>query len=248
MLFIHISNNFCRLDELSQANRHLRNRLEQATLAQNTLQAEIGYMLKEKGMMATEVKELSMQLAASPRQPQAPRTTPTIAPQNGSPSNCSLGFNLSLDPEAGNRAIKKREEDFNSLMECVRVRGNDMHFYKDQLEQYDQEVDALHRTIEVTKNKQVELENAYSKLTEENKIIVRERGHFEQILKLILKEKESDGSSLHDLLQTLISKLNQMDAGIDGVKARDAGLMEGALQAVQEQNSNYRHGTSEVFH
>lgn len=223
------------MDELTYTNRLLRDRLNETTSNQSQLQTELVYLKKEKEMVAQEVKELAMQLAEAKQNARSREA----AQHRRSGSNSSLGFKISLDPDAGTKLIKKREDDFNSLMDVVRTRENDITFYHSQFEQYNNEVEALQKQIETTKEKQVQLEKTHASLVEEHKAISRERNHYESILKLILQERQSDGLNLHDLLQTLISKLNTMAEEAGGeIKG---GLLEGALQAVQVQNANYRY-------
>jgi hypothetical protein len=89
-------------------------------------------------------------------------------------------------------------------------------------------------------------------LVEQQKTLLREKARYESILKIILKEKESSTNqdfifNLQDLLHKLLEKVNLIsDTNSIGLSSDAGSFLEGALQAVQEQNSALRAEISQL--
>ena len=235
---------------MEQVNIFLKEQLEHCRTYQSSLQLEIDYVQKEKLLLSEEVRELSMQLATHQRslkssilvEQDASAELNNINRANTILEPCGESSRSNAVKRDGNSLVRNREEDFNSILEFVEKRGIDITYYQTQLNKYDEEVLALQRQVEVSSEERHELQKAYELLNEEQKILSRERDHYESVLKLILKEKQSDEFCLNDLLQTLMMKLNALGSNseVTNPTPQSASFMEGAIQAVQEQNSNYR--------
>ncbi|CAG7831411.1 unnamed protein product [Allacma fusca] len=129
-------------------------------------------------------------------------------------------------------------------MNFVRERGNAMDSLNTQMEKYNEDFQTLQEEIYQVASEKMELHKAYEALLEEHNTLLKERQSYEGILNLILKEKRGTEESIHQILETLINKLNAI-AAEEGTNSRFA-VLESALHAVQGQNSSYRDEITEL--
>ncbi len=131
---------------MEQRNILLKEQLEHSRTLQGSLESELIYIQKEKALLTGEIRELSMQLAGlrkggyQVREAESGTGTMTISTWpdpnrvycHSSESNISMGFTIEED---GSSSVKKREDDFNSILDFVRKRGSDITYYQAQLDQ-----------------------------------------------------------------------------------------------------------------
>ena len=258
---------------MEQSNRLLQEQLDSSRVIQSCLESELKYIEKEKTLLNDEIRELTRQVASlqqnqsftfrnnldspekavpqpqlpidSYRKPEAPKE-PSHATAHASSRTVQRkrSSNIRFSGEVSTTNIRKREHDFDSIMNFVRERGNAMDSLNNQMEKYNEDFQRLQEEIYQVANEKMELHKAYEELLEEHRALLKERQSYEGILNLILKEKKGTEESIHQILETLITKLNAI-AAEEGTNSRFA-VLESALHAVQGQNTQYRDEITEL--
>jgi len=114
------------------------------------------------------------------------------------------------------------------------------------------EVKDFQKFVQIFNDERKQLFQDLSTLAQDYKILLRERDHYETVLKLILREKVCDSHNAYHLLEALMSKLASLESKNniigDGSEASagNQALLEGALEVVQEQNNYYRDQISKL--
>jgi hypothetical protein len=87
------------------------------------------------------------------------------------------------------------------------------------------------------------------KVINEHKAVLKERDHYEFILKLLIQEKGNFDYDIQSLLQNLIVKLSEPSSDdIGGSSWIQTSLLEGAVQALQQQNTTQREEIYKLKH
>ena len=240
-------------------------------MIQSCLESELKYIEKEKSLLNDEIRELTRQVASfqqnqnsifrnnvdleakSLPQAQIPIDSYRKPDSSQKPTNAIVSSpkvqrkrssNIRFAGEVSTTNIRKREHDFDSIMNFVRERGNAMDCLNNQIEKYNEDFQRLQEEIYQVANEKMELHKAYEELMDEHRALLKERQSYEGILNLILKEKKGTEESIHQILETLINKLNAI-AAEEGTNSRFT-VLESALHAVQGQNSQYREEITEL--